>query len=88
MFELGNVYGQLFYTNCDKYYHTQYLILDSDHDVQKGWCCLACRIRQTSRQLDNNAKMIVWNVRDKGFDVINLYQMMLEIIQVLYHNQL
>ncbi len=65
--EAGDVRGQLFCTNCDKHYHAECLMLESNRVVRTGWRCPDCKICQTCRQSGDDAEMIMCNVCDKGY---------------------
>lgn len=65
--EPGDVCGQLFCTNCDKHYHAECLMLESNRVVRTGWRCPDCKICQTCRQSGDDAEMIMCNVCDKGY---------------------
>ena len=65
--EPGDVRGQLFCTNCDKHYHAECLMLESNRVVRTGWRCPDCKICQTCRQAGDDAEMIMCNVCDKGY---------------------
>lgn len=65
--EPGDVRGQLFCTNCDKHYHAECLMLESNRVVRAGWRCPDCKICQTCRQAGDDAEMIMCNVCDKGY---------------------
>lgn len=65
--EAGDVRGQLFCTNCDKHYHAECLMLESNRVVRTGWRCPDCKICQTCRQAGDDAEMIMCNVCDKGY---------------------
>ena len=65
--EAGDVRGQLFCTNCDKHYHGECLMLESNRVVRTGWRCPDCKICQTCKQSGDDAEMIMCNVCDKGY---------------------
>ena len=65
--EPGDVRGQLFCTNCDKHYHAECLMLESNRVVRTGWRCPDCKTCQTCRQSGDDAEMIMCNVCDKGY---------------------
>jgi hypothetical protein len=65
--EPGDIRGQLFCTNCDKHYHGECLMLESNRVVRTGWRCPDCKICQTCRQAGDDAEMIMCNVCDKGY---------------------
>ena len=65
--EPGDVRGQLFCTNCDKHYHAECLMLESNRVIRTGWRCPDCKICQTCRQAGDDAEMIMCNMCDKGY---------------------
>jgi len=84
---VGGVRESLFCTNCNKYYHPECFMPESNRVVRTGWRCPDRKICQTCRQSDDDVEMIIAMYVIKVIIyfvyVINIYLKMILVAQIV-----